>query len=215
MKKHLFFICFFSVCFIGFSQKKVTKKFSSSTKEISISTEGLDDFFLENSDSKFIEIYLYAENPNEQHIIVSEKNKETQIKFKIPVFKNENEVFRKYITKRLKRATATIKIPKNIDISIYGENINISSRSYNGNISVFIENGIVKLDTIQQNLELKMYAGNIFGSFKKTNLKVISKFGKIKINDNFYQKEYQNKDISTAKKVSITTIKGNIFLTTK
>lgn len=207
------FIIFFALISIAtFSQKKVNKKFTTTSKEIVVFTEGLDGLVLENSDSEFIEIFLYAENPNKQHIIVGEKQTETEIKFKIPVFKSEDEIFRKYITKRLKRATATIKFPKNIDVSIFGEKINITSKSYNGNLRIFLENGIVKLDTIQQNLELKIYAGTIFGTLKNTNLKVVSNLGKIKVDGIFYQKEYQEKEVLATKEVAITTIKGNIFL---
>jgi hypothetical protein len=207
------FFFFFLISIVAFSQKKATKKFTTTFKEITISTEGLDDLVLENSDSEFIEIFLYAENPNKQHIVVEEKSTETEIKFKIPVFKSEEAVFRKYITKRLKRASATIKLPKNQQVSIFGDNINITSNSYNGNLAVYIENGIVKLDTIQQNLELKMYTGSLFGTLKKTNLNVVSNLGKIKIDAIFYQNIYQEKEMTTPKKVSITTIKGNIFLT--
>ena len=66
----LFFLCFSMVLF---SQKKVLKKFTTTAKKLYIFTEGLDDFVLENSDSEFIEIFLQAENPNKQHIIVEEK----------------------------------------------------------------------------------------------------------------------------------------------
>ena len=61
------------------SQKKVVKKFESQSKEIEISTLGLDDFVLENSTSDFIEITLFAENPNEQHIFLGDKNAILQI----------------------------------------------------------------------------------------------------------------------------------------
>jgi hypothetical protein len=206
----LFFLCFSTVLF---SQKKVLKKFTTTAKKLHISTEGLDDFVLKNSDSEFIEIFLHAENPNKQHIIVEEKKAETEIRFKIPIFKSEAVIFRKYITKRLKRATAIIKLPKNIAVSIFGESINITSKSYHGDLRIFIESGLVRLDTIQQNLELKMYGGSLFGTFKKTNLKVVATQGKIKIDAVFHKKKYQEKEISTSKEVSITTIKGNIFLT--
>ncbi|MDX6745713.1 hypothetical protein SHK09_02815 [Polaribacter sp. PL03] len=210
-QKTLFF--FLLISFASFSQKKAIKNFTVTTKQISISTDGLDDFVLKNSETNFVEVFLYAENPNKQHIIVEEKSTETEIKFKIPVFKNEEEIFRKYITKRLKRATATIKVPNNTNVSIFGRNINIASKSYNGNLRIFIENGIVKLDTIQQNLELKVYAGNIIGTLKKTSLKAVSKSGKIKIDGISHQKEYEEKETLTAKEIDITTIKGNIFLT--
>jgi hypothetical protein len=198
---------------VFFSQKKVLKKITTTARKLYISTEGLDDFVLENSDSEFLEIFLQAENPNKQHIIVEEKKAETEIRFKIPIFKSEDVIFRKYITKRLKRATAILKVPKNIAVSVFGENIHITSKSYHGDLRIFIERGLVRLDTIQQNLELKMYAGNVFGTLKKTNLKVVATSGEIKIDTVFYQKKYQEKEISTSKEVSITTIKGNIFLT--
>jgi len=204
---------FFLISSSTFSQKKIIKKVTSTTKEIAIFTKGLDDLVLENSTSEFIEILLYAEDPNKQHIVIQEKSIKTDIKFKIPVFKREEAVFRKYITKRLKRASVIIKIPKNKEVSIFGEHINISSKSYNGNLTVLIEKGIVKLDTIQQNVVLKMYEGNLFGVLKQSNLTITSKIGKIKIDTVFYKKKYEENRMDTGKKTSITTLKGNIFLT--
>ena len=204
---------FFLISSSTFSQKKIIKKVTSTTKEIAIFTKGLDDLVLENSTSEFIEILLYAEDPNKQHIVIQEKSIKTDIKFKIPVFKSEEAVFRKYITKRLKRASVTIKIPKNKEVSIFGEHINISSKSYNGNLTVLIEKGIVKLDTIQQNAVLKMYEGNLFGVLKQSNLTITSKIGKIKIDTVFYKKKYEENRMDTGKEISITTLKGNIFLT--
>ena len=204
---------FFLMSSGAFSQKKIIKKFTTNTKEIAIFTKGLDDLVLENSTSKFIEILLYAEDTNKQHIVIEEKSTKTEIKFKIPVFKSEDAVFRKFITKRLKRASVTIKIPKNKEVSVFGEHINISSKSYNGNLNVLIEKGIVKLDTIQQNLVLKMYEGNLFGVLKKSNLTIASKIGKIKIDAVFYKKKYKENRMNTGKEIAITTLKGNIFLT--
>ena len=204
---------FFLISNSTFSQKKIIKKFTTTTKEIVIFTEGLDALVLENSTSEFIEILLNAEDPNKQHIVIEEKSTKTDIKFKIPVFKSEDAVFRKYITKRLKRASVTIKIPKNKEVSIFGEHINIASKSYNGNLNVLIEKGIVKLDTIQQNLVLKMYEGNLFGVLKQSNLTIASKIGKIKIDAVFYKKKYKENRTDTSKEIAITTLKGNIFLT--
>lgn len=47
---------FFLTSIATFSQKKATKKFTTTSKTLHISTEGLDDFVLENSASEFIEI---------------------------------------------------------------------------------------------------------------------------------------------------------------
>ena len=76
-----------------------------------------------------------------------------------------------------------------------------------------IEKGIVKLDTIQQNVVLKMYEGNLFGVLKQSNLTIASKIGKIKIDAVFYKKKYKENRMNTGKEIAITTLKVNIFLT--
>lgn len=207
-----FLLIFLTTHFSFLAQKKALKKIETDAKQIEISTVGLDDFSIENSDSDFIEIFLYAQNPNEQHIVVDDKKYILEIKFKIPVFDDEDKIFRKFITKRLKRARATIKIPKNKEVLIFGDEINILSKSYKGNLRIFIENGTVKLDTIQQNLELKLYEGSVFGKFFKSNLNLSSKTGKIKINEDFFEKKYQKKELTQTKEISIITQRANIFL---
>ena len=71
MKKSdaFFFLLFLSqiIC----AQKKVIKKVQTNATYVEISTVGLDDFVLENSNSEFLEIYLSAENPSKQHIVYS------------------------------------------------------------------------------------------------------------------------------------------------
>ena len=62
----------------------------------------------------------------------------------------EAPVFRKFITKRLQRASAIIKIPKNKAVIIFGEEINIAAKSYGGPMDIYIEKGLIKLDTIQK-----------------------------------------------------------------
>lgn len=210
-------IYIFLVVFIFFgkitAQKKVSKKFETTLKNIAINTAGLDDFVLETATSNTIEILLFAENLNAQHLSVLEENKRLKIEFKIPLAPISETVFRKFITKRLQRAKAIVKIPKNASVTIFGENSNITSKSYQGNLSIYIEKGIVKLDTIQQNLGLKMYAGTVFGSFKKSNITLHSNIGILEIDGKKYVKDYRFQTNLDAKNIEINTVKANIFLT--
>ena len=81
--KYKFILFFFLISMVSFSQKKVIKKFETQSKEIEILTNGLDDFILENSTSGFVEIILFAENPDEQHILVNSENNVLLVEFKI------------------------------------------------------------------------------------------------------------------------------------
>ena len=191
------------------------KKFETQSQEIEVSTLGLDDFVIENSNSNFVEVYLKAENIAEQHILYNEAFGLVKIQFEIPESIPEDNVFRKFITERLHRASAIIRIPRNKKITIFGDEINIESKSYKGDLNVFIETGILKLHTVYAGLQVKMYGGNLYGTTKNTNIDIVSKVGKIKINDVLVKKTYQKKEEKSNLECSIHTIKANIFLTTQ
>jgi len=213
--KNKLIILFCLISTVVFSQKRVVKKFETPSKDIEISTVGLDDFVIENSDSGFVEVQLFAENIEEQHIVFEEKYNTVKIQFIIPEYQPQKEVFRKFITERLHRANAIIKVPKNKNITIYGDEINVESKSYKGDLHIFIEKGILKLHKINANLEVKMYSGNLYANTKKANINVVSKTGKIKIDTILVDKNYQYKEDHFNKDILINSLKANIFLTTK
>ena len=214
MKIHLIII----VCLISkviLSQNKVLQKFETELKEIEISTQGLDDVVIENSTSKFIEIYLITENIGQQNIVSKEFNNRLKIQFEIPYTKQEDEVFRRFITKALYRANAVIKVPKNKLITVFGDEINLESKSYKGDLKIFIENGILKLHTIYANLEVKMYSGNLYATLNNGMIDVVSKNGKIKLNNVLVKQIDQNNEAELGKEISIHSLNANIFLTTE
>ncbi|MDG1226452.1 MAG: hypothetical protein P8P15_00600 [Polaribacter sp.] len=214
MKIHLIII----VCLISkviLSQNKVLQKFETELKEIEISPQGLDDVVIENSKSKFIEIYLNTENIGQQNIVYKEFNNRVKIQFEIPYTKQEDEVFRKFITKGLHRANAIIKVPKNKLITVFGDEINLESKSYKGDLKIFIENGILKLHTIYANLEVKMYSGNLYATLNNGMIDVVSKNGKIKLNNVLVKQINQNNEAELGKEISIHSLNANIFLTTE
>lgn len=214
MKKQFLFL--FLMCSIPFfSQKKVEKDLETSQKEIEISTVGLDDFVIENSNSKFVEVILFAENMHEQEIIISEENNKVSIKFQLDSLIIEETVFRKFITKRLQRAYAIVKIPKGKNLTIYGENHSIESKNFWGDLTIYIEKGIVKLNTIQSNTVVKMYAGTIYATAKNKNITLHSNIGNITVDNVIYQKDFQKKISDTSQLLSINTIKGIIFISTQ
>ena len=214
MKIHLIIlICLVSK--VTLSQNKLLQKFETQSKEIEISSQGLDDVVIENSTSKFIEIYLITENIGQQNIFYKEFNNRVKIQFQIPNNKQEDKVFRKFITKGLCRANAIIKVPKNKLITFFGDEINLESKSYKGDLKIFIENGILKLHKIYANLEVKMYSGNLYATLNKGMIDVVSKNGKIKVNNVLVEEIDQRQEVELDKKISIHSLNANIFLTTK
>lgn len=213
--KHLLLLLFFTTFINSYSQKKVVKKFSSESSSIEINTTGLDDFVLENSDSESIEITLFAENPTEHNLVVVEKSSNTSIQFFVEESTIEEAIFRKFITKRLQRASAIVKIPKNKQVYISGDNINITSKDYLGNISIFIEKGIVKLNHLTKSGALQLYAGTIYATLKDTNINVVSNLGTIKVDGVAYVKNYIKTEKYLSNNFKVYSIKANILLSTQ
>ncbi|MDP5105848.1 MAG: hypothetical protein NWQ31_06730 [Polaribacter sp.] len=213
--KYMYLVSFLCFSTIIFSQKKVIKTFETSLQEIEISTIGLDNFVIENSTSNFIEITLFAENPNEKHILFNTEKDVIQIEFIIEALKSEETIFRKFITERLQRASAIIKIPKGKIVTIFGENINIESKNYQGKTAIYIEEGIVKLNEVKENTIIKMYVGSIYAALKNVNIDVTSKTGKIMIDDILYEKTYQKKSEKNQFNFTVSSLKANIFLSTQ
>ncbi|WP_405564277.1 hypothetical protein [Polaribacter sp. Asnod6-C07] len=210
--KYKFVLFFLMNSVILFAQKKVFKQFQTFANEVNIFTSGLDNLVLENSTSDFIEVYLYAESYDDQLIIIDEKSKEVNIKFAFEGTQTREVVFRKFITKRLQRANVIVKIPKGKKVFVFGENVDLEAKNLKNELAIYIENGIVKLNKIQVNTILKLYSGNVYASVKGTNLDLVSKKGKIKIDDDFYEEKHKRELENSNKKLSINSIKANIYL---
>ena len=195
-----------------FSQKHVSKMLQTDAGEINISTAGLDNVVLENSTSGFLEVYLYAEDYDDQIIKIEDLHNEVHVNFEFKGAQTREVVFRKFITKRLQRANAIIKIPQGKKIVVFGENVDIQSMSCANDIAIYIDNGIIKLNKVQANVVLKLYAGNVYATLRDKNIDVVSNLGKIKVNNVILKKEYQSKGKLFTNTFKINTIKGNIFL---
>lgn len=214
MKKTLILIC---VCFSTaiFSQKKVMKSLQTNASEINIYTKGLDNIILENSPNDFLEVILEAKSYDEQLIKIDAKANKVAIGFDFEGTETREVIFRKFITKRLQRATAIIKIPKGKKVYVFGENVDIESKSLQNDLAVYLDNGIVKLNTVKANLILKLYSGNVYANLINTNYKVFSKSGKIIVDGAQKEKEYAKVINTSQEETTINSLKANIFLTTQ
>lgn len=210
--KNILFISLLSFISVGFSQKKVSNFFQTNAQEVNIYTAGLDDLLIEDSNSDFVEVYLFAESYDEQIIKVENTNKTVNIKFNFEGTETREVIFRKFIIRRLQRANAIVRIPKNKMVYVFGENVDIVSKNIKNKLAIYIENGIVRLNTINANTSLKFYSGNVYASTKNTNLNLITKNGKIEIDGILQKSDYKKTLKYPDNQLNINTVKGNVFL---
>lgn len=203
---------FTSLTFLA--QEKLIKKSTFQSKEVEIITDGLDDIVIENSLKNQIEVALLDENPNTHTIFIEEQDGVLKVSFKLNFKTYKEEVFRKYITNRLQRATAIIKIPNNKKVNIYGKTIDITSKSYEGDLKIYIDKGNVRLNEVKGNTLVKLFLGNVYGKLRKTTtINIETNNGEIHINKNSYSKQfYTKKGTKNICNFNVRSIKANVIL---
>jgi len=211
MKNNIFilFVSFFSV---AFSQQKTIKQVFLTSNEIEISTLGLDTLTILNSENDQVEVSLFSENVNSEDLEINNRLKSLKITFKQLFISKEKGVFRKFITKRLNRSYAVVKIPKNKNITIYGRNIDIVSKNYRGNLQIFIDKGEVKLHELQGDVILKLFQGNIFASVKDTHINIKTTHGAILFDDEKQSSPFVKTVKQSSKKFVVNSINANVSI---
>ena len=210
MNKLFYLFLLFSITL--FAQKKVIKTIDFQTKSLVINTFGLDAITVENSENQLLEIELFAENALQQHIVFETRNEQGILKFNLSLPTAEKEVFRKYITKRLNRASVKLKVPENCKLTFNGNNINIITQSIQNNMDIFLDKGILKFGTISSKIFTKLYGGNIYADVSNSNFTVSSNLGDIIFKEKTHKRQLVEKKATKQFNLEILSIKANIFL---
>ncbi|WP_299681271.1 hypothetical protein [uncultured Tenacibaculum sp.] len=191
-------------------QNSSFKSFVSPLNEIEVNVKALDEVKIQNSETNEIEIHVLSQS--EQHYDVITKEFESFLKIDFKASSLSRNVFRKYITKRVNRASVLIKIPENKSLTIVGENVDVISENYKGDLNIFIEKGYVNLNEVKRSLNLKLFQGNVYFSSKKSNFNIKTNRGKIKCNDSLKTSPYLKKNRSLKKQIKVSSIRANIFV---
>lgn len=185
-----------------------------SGNKVEINAKGLDNVTIENSETNYIEIYLLDINLTAHDIYTNEENETISISFENTIENDDDEIFRKFITKRLERASVLIKIPKEKTIAVFGETVGITSKSYQGNLNIYIDKGNIYLNDVYGNTEIKLFSGNIKGSFYQHNIDIISNKGTILIDNKEFKKKYKIAK-NEAFDFVVNSINANVVLSTQ
>lgn len=210
MKKNVFLLFALSVQVL-FCQEKIIQKRIMLAHELEVITYGLDDIVIENSEDDKLEVFLLDENPHAHNILFKKEGEVLTITFELHISTLKNEVFRKYITRRLERARVIIKVPKNKHISVHGETIGVNSKSYAGDLSIYIERGNIQLNTIVGNTSVHLFQGNVFAQTTlRSKLSLTTNKGAILINDEKKASPFLKENSSAPNTLTINSIHANI-----
>ena len=187
------------------------------SENIEIIADGLDEIVIENSQDNQLQIKLFDENPNSHRVFTVEENGVFKVSFQLDFNTFKEEVFRKYITKRLQRASVVVKLPKNKNIIIFGKTIGVKSKSYNGNIAIYIDKGNVKLQQVKKDIKVKLFLGNVYAQLSnKIAIDIKTNKGKIEIdNKEIHQSIFKKQMDNSIYIFDVKSINANVNLITK
>lgn len=199
-----------------FSQQKQLFSDDLKFERLQILTDNLDDLIIENSSDEKLEIVL--ENDNSFPINIKTKTIDKEL---IVSFEKESEidfnssVFRKYITKRLERARVLVKVPVEKNITVIGKNVGVVSRGYQGNVSIYIDKGNVKLGHVKGKTSVHLFLGNVYAHVDKTNIRVKTTNGILQVNNKVVENDFVESNLKNIFSFSVNSINANIYLTKK
>lgn len=209
----LILVVFSSLSLIA--QKRVVRSITSDSKSIDVSTLGLDEIKVENSNSDKVEVVLVAENATKQFVIFEDGVEKLNLRFQFQSLKRESTVFRKYITERLERGTAILRVPKNTSINITGENCNVMVDADLNDFSLDLLNSIIRFNKIPKQSSVQFHAGNFYTKMQDQSIDLKTNTGTLSIDGKQQTKKTLKIVKEDSQKLRIRTIKGNIFLTSQ
>lgn len=212
MRDLLVFLNFILLTLFLQAQSTESKKFTTTKNTIEIQVDGLDEVQLKNSETEEVEVLLFNEGDIPLKILTEELSEIQKIIFKPTFFNQESPVFRKYITKRLNRASVVISLPKNKNITVLGKSVDVVSESYKGNLRVFIDKGLVDLNEVGGDVELHLFQGNISAVVKTSAIHIRTNKGKILVNDEEEKSPYIKSSLNYQTNFVINSIRANVFL---
>lgn len=212
--KNLVLIFFLASFQLLLCQEKIVQKRTMNADELEITTFGLDDIVIENSEDNTLEVILFDENPYTHNILLNEENGVLKVEFELNFLPLEEQVFRKYITKRLERARAIIKVPKHKKVLLHGKTIGVTSKSYEGELSIYIDKGNVQLNNVMNSATVHLFLGNVYARVFNAELNLTTKKGSIVVDGESKESPFNKHVEATSKKLTINSIHANISIVT-
>ncbi len=213
MTRTLFYV-FFSLCFLGTAQQKITKTVKSDAQYVEIKTDGIDNLIIEESDSSELSMMIkdidglgVIENfsCNDFNCVLSIK---TELRIDNPLTNKINQ----FPLAPPSNVSAVVRIPKDKKVTIYAETIDIQTKGYKGILRILIDKGNVRIKEVLGIAEVNVFAGTVFASVRDETLDIHTRKGKITYDDKPQKSPFKRKKKGVHKLV-VKSINANVVLT--
>jgi len=186
--KQVIFLFVIGISAIVNGQQKFSETVSSEAQNIEVFIENFDDVEIRQAKENLLQVEVtdIMDNGVESSINCNKNICKVVLKAKEPL-QIINDKIHQFTLKPPTHTHAVLYVPKNKTVTLFAKTIDITSRDYKGELSFYLDKGKVKLTSIEGNVFVEMFTGNIEASLKNSSLNISTNKGKILWNNSTRQ----------------------------
>lgn len=215
MKKQLvIFLFLLSIASKTIAQQKFVKTFKVSATTIEIDTKGVDAIEFLTSDTEAITVELVGYDAEIHHFNASTQAGLLKITVDYAIALGYNTKTEKYCVVPPNNVTAVVHIPKGKQVRVFGDQLDISSSSFQGDLEIAITKGNIYLNLEHTSAIVRLFSGNVFALIGDRGLAIETRNGEITLDGATVQNPY-NTPNGMEEQLKLISVHANVVLSTK
>lgn len=196
------------------AQQKISKRIKSDANYVEIRTNGIDNLIIQETDSDELEMTITDQDGlgvlddfscTEGRCVVQIK---TELKIEHP---NTNKI-NQFPVQPPSNVSAVVKIPKKRKVTVFGDEIDIQTKGYQGTLLILIEKGSIKIDQVKGITDIELNSGSVYANVNKNQLDIKTRKGSILLNDSVQKSPLRRKRKNSHRFV-VKSVNANVVLT--
>lgn len=197
----------------GYAQNTFSKKIVSNALQYEVKLQGIDFATIENSLNNEFEIVINDKNGlvTKNNISCSENYCLAEIQATQNIDNPLTNKINQFTQQPPTNVSVKLKIPRQKQVILSSKIIDIASKSFEGDLKIFIEKGMITSDNIKGSSLIEFSSGSFYGYIDDHAIDIYTRRGKVMIDDRQVKAVYK-KEGNSSKKLAIRTTNGVIHL---
>ncbi len=206
----IFLLCSVSLL----AQQNISKKIKSDANYVEVRTDGIDNLIIQESSSDELEMKITDKDGLGvvNDFSCAEGRCLLRIKTELKIAHPNTNKINMFPQEAPSNVSAVVKIPRNRKVTVFGDEIDIQTKGYEGTLLILIEKGIIRLDAIKGITDIQLSSGSVYAKIQKSYLDIKTRKGRILLNDSI-QKSPLKRKLKDSHKLTIRSVNANVVLT--
>lgn len=199
---------------MGFSQQKFVKTLALTVPSIEIATQGVDALTIYPSESDNLRVELVGYDAEIHTFSTRIQGEVMLLTIDYALALGNNIKTEKYCVEPPNNVTAVLYIPKSKQVSVFGDQIDITATALLKSLNIAITKGNVYVDTQKSSATIKLFSGNVYAYCPQNTLGIDTRNGIISMNGKELENPYRNEK-GSGPTLEVVSVHANVILSTK